>query len=89
MGGNSPFKRNEWMNLIQNEFINQSIEKWKKPHSHYWQTIDRDNIKCTQNTLSCSQWRLPRYQSSQIELLCSGFIRKESNKFIPIDIIVK
>ena len=81
------FKRTEWMDLMQNEYMNQSIDKWKKLHSYYLNNIDRDNIKCTKNTLCCYQWRLPKYKSFEIKLLCSGFLRKKSNIFIPIDVI--
>ena len=49
--------------------------------------IDRDNIRANKNALCCYQWRLPKYNSLQIELLCSGYIRQESNIFIPLDII--
>ena len=85
------FNRKQWMELIQNESINQDMDKWKQLHSYYYQNIDRDNIKCTQNTLCCYQWRLPKYQSLQIELLCIGYIKQETKSFadlfIPVDII--
>ena len=81
------FNRRQWMYLLENSQINGSMDKWKKLHSHYLHNIDRDNIKSTSNTLCCYQWRLPKYQSSQSEILCSGFIRKATDIFIPYDVI--
>ena len=81
--------REEWVEFYaDNESIKQAIDKWKKLHSHYQQSIDHDKIKSSTDTLACYQWRLPKYQSSHIDLLCSGFVRNQKiNAFIPDDII--
>ena len=54
---------------MQNEHMNQSIDKWQVTFILFENIID---IKCT-NTLCCYQWRLPRYKSLEIESLCSDF----------------
>ena len=81
------FDRKDWMDLLQNEAMDQLMEAWEKLYPHYWNNIDRDSIKTTEDALACYQWRLPKFQPSQIEMLCSGFIRQHTNTFIPNDII--
>ena len=67
------------------------MDKWRKLHSHYLNNIKTNThkVKPTQNTLHFYQWKLPRYQKQEIEILCVGFFRKDANKsqYIPKDVI--
>ena len=82
------YNRTQWMNLLKNNTMNESmINKLTELHSSYLNNTASDNIKTDKNTLSCYQWRLPRYQPPEIALLCHAFIRQYINALIPNDIV--
>ena len=73
-----------WQKSLQTEYWG----KLKQLHSLLLQNIDRDNIKSVgSNALCCYQWRLPKLQLLEMELLCAGYIRQNHDIFVPRDII--
>ena len=87
-GSQDRIKKSNW-DLYWKYADKKYIEKFKTLQNILVKNIDRDNIKITNktNALCCYQWRLPRHQTSQIELIFCGFARLNCNKFVPYDII--
>ena len=79
--------REKWMDFMEQYAMKPSTTWCIKLHSYYWANTDFENSKTTQNALACYQWRLPKYSIAAIAALCSGFIRQESNRIAPDDII--
>ena len=90
MGDYDELYRSEWMDYWRLSLDSPYWIKVKQLYFSLLQNIDRNNIpnKTITNNVLCYQWRLPRYQSSDIELLFSGYIQRISpNLYVPIDII--
>ena len=82
------YNRKQWMHLLKDDSMNESMmTKFTELRSQYLKDTASDNIKTDKNTLYCYQWRLPRYQPSQLALLCHAFIRQSIDVLIPNDII--
>ena len=80
--------RSEWMIYWRLALDSPYWVKFKQLYSSLLQNIDRDNIPNKNDNALCYQWRLPRYQLSDIQLLFCGYIQRIlPNLYVPIDII--
>ena len=82
----------QWMYHWEHANISSTYYiKFQQLYTSLLQNIDRDNIKSSRKALCCYQWRLPKYQSLEIDLLCIGYLKQEtktfSDLFIPIDVM--